>query len=281
MFWCCCGGTADVRIDPFRMSRPGFSGRPFHVTTGASHPTDQQWSHVLRQNDFPSPFDPLFAFLEYSTGLRLGQTNTPHPNYQNHWMSWSVIVTRVMANAGQTIQSALLVMQDTNFGDANGPVNYGTQPAVEVNVWVSRRQFTGPVNAVQFSDLSPAPFVPDFLGVVRGPWGSNTYGTVPNQWNAMNGPWITTPAVFTTAQPPFTVDITSQVQEYLNAATSNNGYMMFIIAAKHPSQPWFDSTYPSQQNTSVSFGGFYGRRHWFAPESVITSVAYNHLQITV
>lgn len=270
------------------MSRGGYSVRLFHTTTGAPYPglnpfVKQTWTHFFNQQEIVDTIYPT-----YVTGLRLGKTdpfngaygNDPSlRNYIFHTVNWCVVCTRVSATPAQQIAQATLILEDTN--SVLPDVNYGTQPQVEVKVWVSRKQFTSaaPVPS-QFSDLSPAPLVASgIVPVIPPPWADNTFNTSPSLWQAMNGPWISTAATGVTGQT-WTVDVTTQVQQYINASAVANGYMLMLIAATHPSTVWYDTGEPPEGNPAHQEP--YGRLHSFTPSDEL-GLPYlaNYLRITL
>ena len=291
MFWCCCGGS-DVRIEKFVHSFSGYSQRFLHnVTnlpyTGPINVFDRNWYTQIVGTDSGV----AGQYRAYGIGLRYYQSNVyPQlPDYRSQAMNWCTIIARIRANAGQTIQNAVLLFDDTNrFDNSLGGANYDAQPLLQVNVWASRKQFVGLVEpptgvdgvGFQFSaeQFSPNPF-PFDPNPINWPYPWTTYNTRPTGWNAFNGPWMTTVATGTTGRT-WSVDVTAQVQEYLNAATVANGYMLFLIAPQHPSQVWYDSGRPAE-GPSNPLPPPFGRLHTFDPLNATITTPLNYLQITV
>lgn len=214
---CCCQTT--VLRAPFVVSYPGSSQS---ITDGATlHPdaftfSGSGWNHSINDN---------MGSLYYLYGLQTSPYIFPPAGYLSRLYTFNTILTPVPAAPGATVTQAVLRLTAT-------PTPGFPPPPMTVHCWVSTRCFSfNPVGPVVTPD--PIPYgPPDGLGIRHAPPPWTVYGNDPDDWDAINGPWL--PRVTTSFALDYSIDITSQINTFLTTANPDP-YALFLLAVDHPS----------------------------------------------
>lgn len=228
MFWCCCGNEPVVQ-ENFKLYVSGFS-EYFVDASEVVFPNRTKTGALVRTVGFAVG---KIAVPHTPPGLTaLGQTAPLFVTSFLRNIFWGGVMVKVPANIGQTITSAILRLQYGLIGQTNP-----TQP-IPVKAYVSRRSFTLPnipADDIQLTDISPDPFGPSSPN--KRPWQSGVYGTIPNTytefpdgvWGSGLTPWITPVITATCNAQVWSVDVTAQIQTFINNATINNPYAFILM----------------------------------------------------